>query len=236
MTLKDMKIKTFSLIEEYYPEEAHLAEDEDVLNKINGVINQIQMDLMKYRKINATHTKTIDSETAKTIIINTEITDIYQLNKIVLDPVVEYSMPDDNTLVLPDDYEGTLTIYYYKYPTMVELVVEEPETTPEETTTTEETTEETTETEENEETEETTETTTEEETEPSTPSYDETFVFDLDDVLLEIMPYGVAADLLKMDMISNYGQYFYNRYLEMKNNIDSRRTGGMIYIDGGVDI
>lgn len=205
MTLKDMKIKTFSLIEEYYPENAGLAEDEDVLNKINGVVNQIQLDLMKYRKINAVHTKEINSETPKTIIINTEIDDIYQLNKIVLNPIVEYSMPDDNTLELPEDYEGTLKIYYYKYPTMVELDPEEPE--PEEN-----------------------------ESEEETPTYDETFTFDLDDVLLEIMPYGIAADLLKMDMISNYGQYFYNRYLEMKNNIDSRKSNGMIFIDGGVDI
>jgi hypothetical protein len=227
MTLKDMKIKTFSLIEEYYPEETGLAEDEDVLNKINGVVNQIQLDLMKYRKINATHTKNIDSETSKTILINSEINDLYQLNKIVLDPLVEYSMPDDNTLVLPDDYEGTLKVYYYKYPTLVELVPPVEESSSEETeTTTEETTEEVEETEEN----------TENITPVSTPSYDETFVFDLDDVLLEIMPYGIAADLLKMDMISNYGKYFYDRYLEMKNGIDSRKTSGMIFIEGGVDI
>ena len=50
MTLKEMKIKAFSLIEEYYPNQTHYAEDEDVLNKINGVVNQIQLDLMKYRK------------------------------------------------------------------------------------------------------------------------------------------------------------------------------------------
>ena len=53
MTLKEMKVKTFSLIEEYYPDLEGLAEDEDVLNKINGVVNQIQMDLMRFRKINA---------------------------------------------------------------------------------------------------------------------------------------------------------------------------------------
>lgn len=205
MTLKDMKIKTFSLIEEYYPEEAGLAEDEDVLNKINGVVNQIQDDLMKYRKINATYTKTINESVDKTITINTEISDIYQLNKIMLDPLVEYSMPDDNTLVLPEDYEGTLTIYYFKYPTKVLL---DPPTTIE----------------------------VEGEAEPVPYDYDEEFTFDLDDVLLEIMPYGIAADLLKMDMISNYGEYFYKRYLEMKNGIDSRKTGGMIFIDGGVDI
>ena len=62
MTLKEMKIKTFSLIEEYYPDEPKLAEDEDVQNKINGVVNQIQLDLMKYRKINANTTIEITEE------------------------------------------------------------------------------------------------------------------------------------------------------------------------------
>ena len=33
MTLKEMKVNTFSLIEEYYPELKGLAEDTDVLNK-----------------------------------------------------------------------------------------------------------------------------------------------------------------------------------------------------------
>lgn len=205
MTLKDMKIKTFSLIEEYYPEEVGLAEDEDVLNKINGVVNQIQDDLMKYRKINAKFTKNITSESSKTLLINSEINDCYQINKIVLNPVKEYSMIDDNTLVLPDDYVGTLDIYYFKYP---EKVLLNPPTTIE----------------------------VEGEEEPVPYDYDEEFTFDLDDALLEIMPYGIAADLLKMDMISNYGKYFYDRYLEMKNSIDTRKTGGMIFIDGGVDI
>jgi len=39
-----------------------------------------------------------------------------------------------------------------------------------------------------------------------------------------------------MDMISNYGKYFYERYLEMKNNIDPRKTSGQIVIEGGYDV
>ena len=67
MTLKEMKIKIFSLIEEYYPERADLAEDSDVLNKINGVINSIQLDLMKYRKLNASYEVEITKEDSKII-------------------------------------------------------------------------------------------------------------------------------------------------------------------------
>lgn len=198
MTLKDMKQKTFSLIEEYYPEVTGLAEDEDVLNKINGVVNQIQMDLMKYRKINAKFTKEITTETSKEISVSDEVEKCYQIKNIILTPEGNYTMPDENTIILDDDYEGTIDIYYYKLPTEVELNPEEPA--------------------------------------QGEDSYDDTYEFEIDPVLLEIMPYGIAADLLKMDMISNYGRYFREEYESRKNSIDTRRTSGMIYIDGGVDI
>ena len=197
MTLKDMKIKTFSLIEEYYPSLAGLAEDEDVLNKINGVVNQIQLDLMKLRKINECKEIEITSEDNKTINLKEEINDLYQLRSINIDEDVEYSMPNEDIIVLPEDYIGTIKVYYYKYPKECKLIYEEDE---------------------------------------SIDEYDSLFIFDLDLDILEIMPYGIAADLLKMDMISNYGKYFYERYLEMKNAIDSRRTSGMIVIDGGIDV
>ena len=51
MKLKEMKVNTFSLIEEYYPELKNLAEDADVINKINGVVNNVAMDLMPHKKI-----------------------------------------------------------------------------------------------------------------------------------------------------------------------------------------
>lgn len=206
MTLKDMKQKTFSLIEEYYPEVTGLAEDEDVKNKINGVVNQIQLDLMKYRKLNSKFTKVINITTDKNISISDEITDCYQIKNVILTPNDTYTMPDENTIVLNEDYEGTLDIYYYKYPALVELNPQDVQV--------------------------------ESEGEESTETipYDEYFVFDLDPVLLEIMPYGIAADLLKMDMISGYGRYFAERYAEAKREIDSRRSAGMIFIDGGVDI
>ena len=60
MTAKEMKIKTFSLIEEYYPERTELADDQDVIYKINGVINSIMLDLMKYRKSPAKYSYTLN--------------------------------------------------------------------------------------------------------------------------------------------------------------------------------
>lgn len=200
MTLKEMKIKAFSLIEEYYPNQTHYAEDEDVLNKINGVVNQIQLDLMKYRKIPASIEVEIKEEDSKTLNISDLIQDCYQLNVIKFDTIIDYFMPTENIIILPNDFVGKFTIYYYKYPKLVKTLFEG-------------------ETAERDKTKE-----------------DNEYVFELEPVLLEIMPYGIAADLLKMDMISNYGKYFYERYLEMKNNIDSRRTAGIVTITGGCDI
>lgn len=218
MTAKDMKIKTFSLIEEYYPEHAGLAEDEDVLNKINGVINSVQMELMPYRKIGTYKDITIASTDSKTINLSTAVDDMYQLDRIDID--VEYEIISDRYLVLPDDYEGTFRIYYFKYPTPMQLTFDTPV---EEIEPVEDGEEEVEEVEESEET-------------ITSDTYDETFTFELDDVLLEIMPYGIAADLLKMDMISGYGRYFYERYTQLKNSIDPRRTSGQIFIDGGIDL
>lgn len=197
MTLKEMKVKTFSLIEEYYPNHDFLAEDEDVSNKINGVVNQIQLDLMKYRKINASYEVEINATDDKTINIKDLISDCYQIKSIRFKDNTDYEMPNDDTLILPDDFEGTFTIYYYKYPTLVEVLFD---------------------------------------TKQERLDEDEDYEFELDMDLLEIMPYGIAADLLKMDMISNYGEYFYKRYLEMKNNIDPRKNSGMVMISGGIDV
>ncbi len=197
MTLKEMKIKTFSLIEEYYPEKTDLAEDSDVLNKINGVVNSIQLDLMKYRKLNASYEVTITINDSKTINLKELIDDLYQLDKLRFKENIEYEMPNDDTIILPEDYVGTFTIYYYKYPTLVEISFD---------------------------------------SEKERLDEDEDYEFELDPDILEIMPYGIAADLLKMDMISSYGRYFDERYRELKNTIDPRKSNSSIMICGGIDV
>lgn len=203
MTLKEMKIKTFSLIEEYYPEKADLAEDSDVLNKINGVVNSIQLDLMKYRKLNASYELTIKKEDSKVINLKELLEDYYQLNQLKFSEDIKYDMPNDETIILPKDYEGIFTIYYYRYPTLVEIVFEG----------------------ENDE-----------EIEKNKLAEDEDYEFELDADVLEVMPYGIAADLLKMDMISNYGRYFDERYRELKNTIQPSRNNGKVMISGGIDV
>ena len=62
------------------------------------------------------------------------------------------------------------------------------------------------------------------------------YEFELSDDALEIMPYGVAADLLKSDVSTEYGKIYAKRYDDMKMQLDSRYSTGSISVEGGVDI
>lgn len=62
------------------------------------------------------------------------------------------------------------------------------------------------------------------------------YEFELSSDVLEIMPYGVAGDLLKSDVSSEYGTIYSRRYEELKQMIDPRYQMLSISIEGGVDI
>ena len=198
MTAREMKIKVFSLIEEYYPDQTLLADDQDVQYKINGAINQIQMDLMKYKKIPAKSKKTIKKDNP--VLLLNSIPNFYQLNTI---PNVEYEVVGDYEIKFNIEEDTDVEIYYYKLPELMDLEFQASGSKT---------------------------------AEQVSAEYDESFDLEIATELQEIMPYGIAADLLKQDMISNYGKYFYERYLEMKNMIDSRKTTSMVTITGGVDL
>lgn len=63
---------------------------------------------------------------------------------------------------------------------------------------------------------------------------DEEYKFELSDDAVEIIPYGVAADLLKSDVSNNYGQIYSQRYETMLQRLDPRYSTGGIYIEGGL--
>ena len=62
------------------------------------------------------------------------------------------------------------------------------------------------------------------------------YEFELSDDALEIMPYGVAADLLKSDVSAEYGRIYSERYREMKAELDPRYNMLSVSIEGGVYI
>lgn len=62
----------------------------------------------------------------------------------------------------------------------------------------------------------------------------DTYEFELSEDALEIMPYGVAADLLKSDVSAEYGSIYATRYESLKQMLDPRYAMPSITIEGGV--
>lgn len=180
MTLEEMKRKTYSLIEEYSEESNDLTEDEDLATKINSVINQIQTELTRFKKIPVDVEMTVNK--GQTIHLKDIDKNIYQLDLI---RGVEYDIKNDK---IKFNEDGTAEIYYYKYPKQI------------------------------------------------TAETEDTYTFELTTDLLEIMPYGVAADLLKSDVSSQYGSIYAARYREMLQALDPRYGTGSVEITGGIEV
>lgn len=69
-------------------------------------------------------------------------------------------------------------------------------------------------------------------TEKTSGSYE----FELPDDALEVMPYGIAADLLKSDASAEYGAVYASRYEQMLGRLDPRYAMTGVSIEGGVYI
>lgn len=65
---------------------------------------------------------------------------------------------------------------------------------------------------------------------------DKAYEFELSADVLEIMPYGIAADLLKSDVSAEYGAVYAKRYEELKQMLDPRYQMTSVYVEGGYDI
>ena len=62
----------------------------------------------------------------------------------------------------------------------------------------------------------------------------DTYEFELTPDVLEILVYGVAADLLKSDVSAEYGSIYATEYEKLLNRLDPRYAMTSIYIEGGV--
>jgi hypothetical protein len=65
---------------------------------------------------------------------------------------------------------------------------------------------------------------------------DKAYEFELSEDVLEIMPYGIAGDLLKSDVSAEYGNIYATRYESMKQLLDPRYKMTQFTIEGGIDI
>ena len=62
------------------------------------------------------------------------------------------------------------------------------------------------------------------------------YEFELSADALEIMPYGIAGDLLKSDISTEYGSIYSARYESMLQRLDPRYHMTSVYIDGGISV
>lgn len=65
---------------------------------------------------------------------------------------------------------------------------------------------------------------------------EEDYEFDLSEDALELMPYGIAADLLKSDASADYGKKYEERFETMLQRLDPRYSIPSFYVEGGVMI
>ena len=184
MTLGEIKKKTLSLIEEIDTTQSDLTNDPDIANKISYVINQIQYELSRIKKIPAyIELSVLENELITFDTLKEETSyEVYQLKNV---KGVKNEYKADGTIVKCLE-DGTAEIEYYKYPTRIN----------------------------------------------STTS--NSFEFELSDDVLECMPYGVAADILKSDVSNDYGNVYANRYEQMKQQLDTRYNTGTIEIGDGI--
>lgn len=178
MTLKEQKEKVLRLIEEINPESELLTDDPDISAKINDVINQIQFELSRIKKIPAK----IQYEVEDYKIFNMS-DEMYQVYRVI--GCNSYDI-FGREIIFPDNFTGLVTIYYYKYPDVIRANTKD------------------------------------------------TYTFELSDDVLEIMPYGVAGDLLKSDVSNAYGNIYSQRYEQMKQQLDLRYSLGFIEIGDGI--
>jgi hypothetical protein len=67
--------------------------------------------------------------------------------------------------------------------------------------------------------------------EPITTSTKDNYEFELPQDVLEIAPYGIAGDLLKSDISTNYGAIYSQRYETMLQRLDPRYLISTFTID-----
>lgn len=187
MNLFDMKKKVLGLIEELNPASELLTEDPDIAAKINGVINQVMYELVRFKRI----PKYAEIEVkAGDVITFDHIEEAVGYEIFMLGNVcgVKYTPKADGT-VLKILESGTAEVECYVYPERI-----------------------------------------------TDKTKDKAYEFEIAADLLEIMPYGVAADLLKSDASVGYGSVYSSRYESMKNMIDPRYQTDVVTIEGGIDI
>ena len=186
MTLKEMKKKVLSMIEELNPLSELLTEDPDIQLKINDVVDQIMHEISRFKKI----PRYVEIPVQEGQLLSLEAIgdavgyEIYQIDVVC---GVRY-VPKASGTILKMLGSGTAEISCFVYPERI--------------------------------------------TEKTKDSYE----FELSNDALEIMPFGIAGDLLKSDISADYGNIYSARYRDMLERLDHRYQLATYTVEGGVAV
>lgn len=181
MTLREMKDRVLSLIEELNPESKYLTEDPDIKEKINYVIDMKNHELATIKKI--AEIEKISVKANEQIDLYDECENFYKLQSIQGVPYRTF----ENIVFFEKD--GEAVIKYYRYPKEI------------------------------------------------TKDTDmDTYKMELSRDVLTIMPYGIAADLLKNDVAAQYGREYERAYNNALQMLDVRTSEGTFEIVGGINV
>ena len=112
MTLKEIKEKVLTLIEEYDEEEKEkLTKDPDIDAKINHCIDDIQVELSTICRLK----EAITLDTTETNILE-KPKDMYKIDKI---KECDFEVLGNN-IVFDENYKGIVNIYYDRYPKKID--------------------------------------------------------------------------------------------------------------------
>lgn len=179
MTLREMIDRVYSLIEEVSPESEYLTDDIDYKEKICYVVDMINHELARIKRIAAQDTTKVKENDE--VNLYEEYKDFYRLKSV---SGVTYEL-FENIITFKED--GDATIRYYKYPKKID----------------------------------------------KNTDWD-TYKFENSMDVLEIMPYGIAADLLKSDVSAQYGRIYEQRYKDALQMLDVNSNEGRATIVGGI--
>ena len=179
MTLREMKDRVLSLIEEINPESEYLTDDPDIQEKINYVIDMKQHELARIKRLAASETLRVKENDQ--VNLYEEYNDFYKLKNIT---GVSYTL-FENLVTFNED--GEAIVNYYRYPKKIDKDTDM-----------------------------------------------DKYKMELSMDALEIMPYGVAADILKSDVSAQYGRVYEQAYQNALQMLDINTSEGIYEIKGGI--
>lgn len=192
MNLKQNKILTLAIIEEFNPDSPYLTDDEDIANRLNAIYNACLTNIARLKKIEKTYEFTGRGSSSTPLYEEFSLpVDLYLIKDVIIQDNTTKSIKDiqsdwyrlKNKIYINAQVEGTAILRYYAYPTEID---------------------------QNEN--------------------DENYEFEIDRDIQYLLPYAVAADILKSDRSVDYTAYE-NKYRTELTSLYLSKEEMQVYVN-----